>query len=313
MGGGSSGYGRGGGGGGSGGGGNVAQVAKESTDEATVRSKVNDYLEQKLMETRPKDPEEVRRRVKEMVDVINDGLDGNVTHFDGGSASKDTFVEGISDYDIVVRLNDTELADRLPQDALKQVAEKLAKKYGPENVKVGVMAVTVTDPKTSREYQAVPAVSAGKGKMKFPEPGKNKWGKVAQPNKFARELARADRRENGRVKDAIRMFKLMQEKRLYKEERLKGYHIEAIAYMAFQNPGKANDHRTALEYMTRAAANIVRRPIKDSTGQSRHVDDYLGARDSSERTKASHALTHLADKMKEARLSGNGDNIKEIL
>jgi len=48
------------------------------------------------------------------------------------------------------------------------------------------------------------------------------------------------------------------------------------------------------------ARKLVLSPIRDNTGQSVHVDEYLGQRNSPERQSVSHLLWRLAKRMRNA-------------
>jgi hypothetical protein len=52
--------------------------------------------------------------------------------------------------------------------------------------------------------------------------------------------------------------------------------------------------------MCRASTDFVKSPIADRTGQSLHVDDYLGAANSQQRRQVSEALSRLTQQMEAA-------------
>jgi hypothetical protein len=68
-----------------------------------------------------------------------------------------------------------------------------------------------------------------------------------------------------------------------------------------------------LEYFFENAKGVVNSPIRDKTGQSIHVDDYLGAANSELRFKAGYALEKISRRMKDADLIGSDDDWRSIL
>ena len=85
-----------------------------------------------------------------------------------------------------------------------------------------------------------------------------------------------------------------------KSLRLSGYHLESLAIEAFRNYSGRQTHREMLHHFWNFAQNQVQRPIADSTGQSRHVDDYLGNANSIARRKTSNAISGILAKIKRA-------------
>jgi len=55
-----------------------------------------------------------------------------------------------------------------------------------------------------------------------------------------------------------------------------------------------------LPYFFERARDLIRSPIRDSTGQSVHVDGYLGPADSEARAAASHLLGAVSKRMRNA-------------
>jgi len=87
---------------------------------------------------------------------------------------------------------------------------------------------------------------------------------------------------------------------LPKENRLSGYHIESLAVNAFQNYQGKSTYKDMLMYLSEYTSKAVLDPTTDSTGQSLHVDDYLGEAGSLRRQKVSAALGRVTSRMKVA-------------
>ena len=55
-----------------------------------------------------------------------------------------------------------------------------------------------------------------------------------------------------------------------------------------------------LPHLFKSMTELVRSPMRDSTGQSVHVDEYLGKADSEKRRELSHVLDRVARRMDNA-------------
>jgi hypothetical protein len=92
---------------------------------------------------------------------------------------------------------------------------------------------------------------------------------------------------------------------LPESQRLSGYHIESLAIAAFREYTGQKTTTAMLPTFFERARDLVLAPIKDRTGQSIHVDEYLGGEGSSERSSASHILGRLAKRMRNASAAGS--------
>jgi hypothetical protein len=63
--------------------------------------------------------------------------------------------------------------------------------------------------------------------------------------------------------------------------------------------------RAMLPFFFERARELVLSPIHDSTGQSVHVDDYLGVANSEARQSASHIIGRLERRMRNATAAGS--------
>src|SRR5205823_2096169 len=87
---------------------------------------------------------------------------------------------------------------------------------------------------------------------------------------------------------------------LPENSRLSGYHIESLAVEAFRYYTGRFNPKAMLEHFFEKASQLVLNRIKDRTGQSLHVDDYLGAPNSRARKQVSNALDRVYRRMKNA-------------
>src|SRR5258706_10664207 len=78
------------------------------------------------------------------------------------------------------------------------------------------------------------------------------------------------------------------------------YHAESLAIEAFRDYRGTTTSTEMLPIFFERARDLVVRPIRDRTGQSIHVDEYLGAEGSPERLRASHLLGRVGKRMRNA-------------
>jgi hypothetical protein len=83
-----------------------------------------------------------------------------------------------------------------------------------------------------------------------------------------------------------------------------------MAIEAFENYRGPRSLRPMLSYFFHAASELVNQPIRDSTGQSVHVDDSLGSSGSLARQLVSDSLARLGRRLDAAQ---SGDQVKQIV
>lgn len=121
-------------------------------------------------------------------------------------------------------------------------------------------------------------------------------------------------KSNGnKVIPMIKLFKRINDNSP-KTYRLSGYHIEALAIDAFRD--NHNEYpktvKNALQIFCEHSSNAVLNPITDNTGQSLHVDEYLGTGESSKRRYISHTLKTLSNEMNNADSVDKWKNIFKV-
>jgi hypothetical protein len=85
-----------------------------------------------------------------------------------------------------------------------------------------------------------------------------------------------------------------------------------LAVQAIEGYEGRRVYKDMLMHFLRSAAEGVRTPIRDRTGQSIHVDDYMGTADSQVRQRASSFIGRLARRLEIAdreRRSGEWEKI----
>jgi hypothetical protein len=146
--------------------------------------------------------------------------------------------------------------------------------------------------------QVLPAIRTQSG-IRIPRMGGPGWSNVVRPEVFAQELSDVNRQNAGKVVPIVKLFKGLND-RLTDDVKLTGYHIEALAVDAFRQYAGSTNPKDMLIHFSRSASENILHPLKDNTGQSRNVDEYLGPENSIQRQKASAALRRISDQMKTA-------------
>lgn len=269
---------------------------------------INDYLQSLLSELNNRDTDQVQSHLNTLKKAIEKDDDGTVDLLFGGSVSKHTYAQGLSDIDMLVRINNSELAKSNPQDVLDYFVKQIKSRLPKTEVKKGDLAVTVRF-QNGYEVQLLPSIKTATG-YKVAKPGKNEWSNVIKPKKFAEQLSRVNRSNGGKVIPMIKLFKSINEQ-FPKKSQLSGYHIESLAIEAFKsNQSFPKTIKEALQKFCQHSRSAVLSPIKDKTGQSLHVDDYLGGRESYNRKRISNQFGILQKKINNA---SSIEDWKEIL
>lgn len=228
----------------------------------------------------------VRRRIEGLCAVLR--CDGNVVQpIYGGSVSRGTDVNGISDVDILLVVNQSPLINQPPSRAIDYVKETLEHHLFGNPIRAGNLAVTVTYADET-EIQILPAIRRGTEGFRIARPGSNRWSGTVIPNRFAEKLMEVNQRNGSRVLPTIKLAKAIADCFITRQSRkISGYHMEALAIKAFENYHGQRDSKSMLIHLFGNSITDVMTPIRDSTGQSTTVDEYLGEEDSRLRQRAS--------------------------
>lgn len=299
----------------SGGGGHYYSPSNStSVSEAVAASNydanANAYLQELLSGFNDRDVEAISRHLDTLQQAIEKEIEGEVKTLFGGSVRKHTYVDGLSDIDVLMIVNNSSLANATPAQVLKYLEQRISERlahYGVQ-VKAGDLAVTVRYA-DGIEIQVLPALKTATGVQIAKQDGG--WSNVVRPQEFAKKLTAVNKQQNGKVVPTIKLFKGLQTQ-LPANDQLKGYHLESLAIEAFRAYTGRSTPKDMLQHFVKFAATQVKTPIKDTTGQSLHVDDYLGAAVSTDRQRISLSLTRLANKLEAAEKSGSISDLKSI-
>jgi hypothetical protein len=137
------------------------------------------------------------------------------------------------------------------------------------------------------QIQVLPAFKTGAG-LKVPSFLKDDWSGIS-PEKFQKALTSRNAECAGKLIPTIKLAKAIIGT-LPEAQRLSGYHVESMAIPAFRNYDGPRTTSNMLPVFFEKAKDLVTKAMRDSSGQSVHVDSYLGDGDSSKRIATSHIL-----------------------
>lgn len=282
------------------------ESSRRATANADYEAAVSQRLRDLLAAYNERDTDTVNDRLDHIKEILADYLESSITLRFGGSLSKHTYVDGISDVDCLCLLNAAKFSSESPQQLLQELGSLLRQALGQQaNVELGALSVKLTY-EDGPEIQILPALRTATG-VRIPAAEGEAWSQVIHPQRFANALTDVNRRLNGRVVPVIKLVKAAIDD-LGLSPKMKGYHVEALAVRIFQEYRGDLTPKAMVQHFFDEAGDLVRTPIKDMTGQSIFVDDYLGQRNSSERERIGQAFSSVTQRMNEADAGHSADD-----
>ena len=283
----------------------LREEARRRLLQSRVESEVNSLLQQTLTSINDRDTEGVGRYLEAIEQALGDKLDQIDRLLFGGSVAKHTYVDGLSDIDALVLLRDESPSGSRPADVRSELAQVLRQALPQGDVQAireGTMAVTV-EYRDGTEIQLLPAIRGVGDEIAVSSWDGESWSDI-RPRAFARALTEANQSLGGAVVPAIKLAKSIFANELH-DARPSGYHVEALALAAFQQYTGPRTPKAMLTHLVYSASDDVLRPIQDVTGQSRHVDERLGAENSRARRALSRHLARIARTMANSQSVGD--------
>lgn len=280
-----------------------AHVDATAVEHSTA---INTKLGDLLAQYNDRDVELVRHRLEQIQDALEDTLETTVDLSFGGSVAKHTYVDGLSDVDSLVILRDPNMQSLPAGEVLDRFAEVLEKELGYEvQVSEGQLAVTVVYP-DDMKIQVLPAVRTSTG-VRIPDGVGNNWSSVIRPEIFAAKLTERNQANGGRLIPVIKLAKAALSD-LPDEIKPSGYHMESLAVEAFRRYDGPKTYKAMLQHFFRMASELVRSPIRDSTGQSLLIDHDLGEQNSRRRQYLGGVMDRIARRMSNADRSDSSED-----
>lgn len=276
--------------------------AELKTKFAEFETKLSGELNQLLASYNARDTELVKGRLKDILMRIEKEIEGSLETLYGGSVAKHTYVDGLSDIDSLLLINKSELVKQSPPNVLKYIAGILSDRLTEKNkIEVGHLAVSV-EYSDDMKIQLLPAIQTAAG-YKIASPDGQKWSEI-DPKGFTGALSKWNEKCNNKLVPTIKLTKAINAQFPDKLQ-LTGYHIESLAVDAFKSYTGPETAASMLPHFFERAKDLVLHSIKDKTGQSIRVDDYLGENNSLERYRISHLLNRISRRMKNASAAGS--------
>jgi hypothetical protein len=282
--------------------GRLVRQAEDEVSVAAFETELSTILSELLGSFNDRDVPLVKERLVKVKQALEDSIEGSIDQLFGGSVAKHTYVDGLSDIDSLIIINDTDLERQSPRNALDRITEILKQRLGNSaTISHGSMAVTVVYP-DNMTIQLLPAVRTG-DRLLVPSSRRDGWSHI-DPEPFREALTRRNQECGGKLVPTIKLAKAINGT-LPEAQRLSGYHIESLGIAAFRNYAGPKTTAAMLPLFFERAKELVLSPMTDSTGQSVHVDGYLGPQESQARIAASHILSRLAKRMRNATVAGS--------
>ena len=271
-------------------------------------AEINGCLRDLLRDYNDRDTQAISRHLQVLRDSLEIRDDDVIRTLFGGSVSKHTAVNGLSDVDVLVIVNDSSLSGQSPASVIKQMAERIRRRLPQTKVSTGALAVTVKY-SDGIEIQVLPAVRTKSG-VRIADPGTNGWSSVLYPERFARKLTQVNQANEGRVIPTVKLAKGLADHMIRSErDKISGYHMESLAIEAFRNYQGSHDLKSMLRHFIDHSSGTVLKPITDPTGQSRHVDEDLGPANSERRRRASEAFRKMMRRFDDCKSRQDFDNL----
>jgi hypothetical protein len=290
----------------------LAKQIRDTEDKTAVRefeTELSGIVSDLLAAANSRDVEKVQDRLDEIKGSLEGPLENSVDTLFGGSVAKRTYVDGLSDVDSLLILDDSSLKSAAPSEALKKVARIIQSDLGDSaEVTTGKLAVTVKY-KDGMEIQLLPAFKTKDG-VKVPSWRRDGWSHIS-PQKFQAALTKRNDECGGKLVPTVKLAKAVIAT-LPESQRLTGYHVESLAIEAFRDYSGPKTTVAMLPVFFDKARELVKSPIRDRTGQSVHVDEYLGKAGSSERESASHILSRIGKRMRNASAHKSQDQWRSL-
>lgn len=268
---------------------------ESNVTDANYESSVAHLLSDVLSGANSRDVDGIQSHLGSIQQALEKDIDGVVDLLFGGSVSKKTYVDGLSDVDALVILNDSELAKKSPEEVRAYFIQRLSARFPGATVEPDGFAVSVRFQNV--DVQLVPVRRSGNSFL-LPSDDLKSWSRT-RPKEFTDALTKTNRGCAGKVVPTIKLAKVLLNSQP-DGRRPKGYHLECLAVDAFSSYDGPKTPKEMLTHFFRTASERVLTPLADSTGQSRYVDDYLGTANSLERRVLSDALGRFARRMSNA-------------
>ena len=278
-----------------------SEESKKKTQNDSFESDISQIISDILSEYNNRDNEAINAHLDKIKGCIEEEFGGTIDLRFGGSIKKHTFIDGLSDVDVLVLVNKNELATLTPKAIREKIKAILEERrfLDVKDVHVGDLAITVTF-SDEKEIQLLPAIRSGDGYKISTENG-NEWSRIIKPDVFANRLTELNKSCGMKLVPVIKLFKGINSD-FPESLRISGYHSESLAIEIFKSYPESlpKTPKIMIKYFFEKARDAIKSYIRDSTKQSIHVDDYLGKENNKIRSKISTAYDTVYRRMRYA-------------
>lgn len=283
------------------------QDASQKAHDAEYEAQSNELLHGLLSAFNDRNVDAINVHLGEIEKALGKELEGTIDVVFGGSVAKHTYVDGLSDVDSLVMLDNCELAEANPSEAKDYLAMRLRERFPDTEISEGRLAVTISF--SDAEIQLLPAVSC-RNVVHIPDSSGAGWAQI-RPREFMHALTDCNDQIAKKVVPVIKLAKAVIAN-LPEPQQINGYHAEALAVDVFSGYEGSRASKDMLHHYFTEASRLVLKPIVDKTGQSTHVDGQLGEPASLERKIISDAFSRVARRMERADASSRADDWRTL-
>ena len=195
----------------------------------------NRYCESLLVNYNQRNTQATRRHVEALCNILRRDGGHTVQPMFGGSVSRGTDVNGLSDVDVLLIVNESSYVSQQPATVIASVRDTIRQRLPDNSVRSGNLAVTV-EYSDGTEIQILPAIRRDSGGVRIAQPGSTRWSDTVQLERFAEKLENVNQAKGSRVVPVIMLAKALADCYITRRDRkISGYHMEALAIDAFRS------------------------------------------------------------------------------
>jgi Fe-S-cluster formation regulator IscX/YfhJ len=245
----------------------------ERTRQQAAAAEVAAIFDEAVSEINQMNTEALDRRREKVLEALQELSPDVADLHGGGSYTRHTYVDGLSDVDLLFGMgpysSSTILNKDDPAAVIGEMKKLLRKKYPTTKMTTGRMAVTMHF-SDGLELQILPAFSYHSG-YKIPDYDGKGWT-VTRPQVFAERLRERNEEVDGKL---LRCIKLAKRICHMHNVEVKSYHLENMAVRAFDRYAGPRSDEAMLRHLFNHAKTLVTTHMRDITGQNAYVDNYL--------------------------------------
>jgi hypothetical protein len=275
-------------------GGLIGQAQNDSFQKE-LESDINRYSQELLRNMNDRDVIKTKKYLDDIKKIVGDKIELDGFLF-GGSVAKHTYVDGLSDIDVLAIVNKEKWKNKEPQFILKVMERYLKNKLTANkitSVTRGDLAVTINY-RDGTQLQILPAIKSGQ-KILINDPKNKGWNETA-PKIFMKRLSDMNSKLSNMLLPTIKLVKSIISK-LPEQKQPSGYHIENLAVQVFANYKGSFSYKSMIQHFFNNAGNEALKSIRDVTGQSKTVDSYLGSSNSIKRKIVADGFASISRKL----------------